>query len=80
MPIKGFQVHKDRNLSLHLWTKQKIKKNMYLKKLVLEQKKFYFKINCFPLKIFFQIFWLFLKKFFVFEEFFLKKFCCLGPN
>ena len=38
MQNQGFQAHGDRNISLHLGTKKKIRKNMYWEKFDLEQK------------------------------------------
>ena len=51
MPNKGFQVPENRNISLHLSTKQKNRKNMYYKKFILESKEFHLEINCFSSKI-----------------------------
>ena len=48
MPKDGFQVHGNKDISLHLWTKQKIRQNMYYNKFVLE---FHLEINCFSIKI-----------------------------
>ena len=79
MPKDGFQVHGNKNISLHLWTKQKIRQNMYYNKFVLE---FHLEINCFSIKILriFSDFLAFIGKKLGVLGIFPKKFCCFGPN
>ena len=73
MPKDGFQVHGNKNISLHLWTRQNNRQNMYYNKFVLE---FHLEINCFSFKILtiFSDFLAFFEKFLPFLAFSQKNF------